>query len=352
MRIYQGAVVGCGFFSVYHLNGWSQLADRSRIAAVCDIDRARAGAMAERFNIEHVYDDVEKMLDEQTLDFIDIATTPGSHLSLVEACARRKLPAIVQKPIAPDWEQAVKLVEAMERAGAPLMVHENFRFQSAVMAAADRVREGHIGTPQFARFSFRTGYDIYKGQPYLAEVERFVLLDLGIHVLDVARYFMGEVETVFCQTQAIRHGIKGEDTATLMLRHKNGGVSVVDISYESHRQPDCFPQMLLEIDGTCGGLRIEPDYRLVTTRRDGTLEYKIAAPADYSPGSDQWLPTQDSVVSIQRHWLDCLETGAEPATSGRDNLRTFALVEAAYESAAKNEAVRPRIRNTPCMVHQ
>lgn len=308
--------------------------------------------MAERFNIEHVYNDLEMMLDEQALDFIDIATTPWSHLAIGEACARRKLPAIVQKPIAPDWEQSVKLVDVMERAGAPLMVHENFRYQSAVMAAADRLRSNRIGMPKFARFSFRTGYDIYKGQPYLAEIERFILLDLGIHVLDVARYLMGEVVTVYCQTQAIKSGIKGEDTATVMLRHENDGVSVVDISYESHRQPDCFPQMLFEIDGTSGGLRVEPDYRLVTTRRDGTLNVETMAPAGYSPASDRWLPTQDSVVSIQRHWLECLDTGAEPATSGRDNLRTFALVEAAYQSAARNEAVRPRIHNSPGTVHQ
>ena len=55
--------------------------------------------------------------------------------------------------------------------------------------------------------------------------------------------------------------------------------------------------------------------------------------------SPQWALIQDSVVATQRHWLDCLDGGAEPATSGRDNLKTFALVEASYRSAASGSGV-------------
>jgi D-apiose dehydrogenase len=59
--------------------------------------------------------------------------------------------------------------------------------------------------------------------------------------------------------------------------------------------------------------------------------------------SEPWHVSQESVLNIQRHWVECFKAGREPDTSGRDNLKTYALVEAAYESAASHQAVRPKL---------
>lgn len=336
----RGALVGCGFFAQNHLNAWNELRDRCEIVAVCDVDRRKAEAAAAKFGVPAVHDDVERMLGTEALDFVDIATTAPSHRAIVEACARHGVAAIVQKPLAPDWQDAVALVAAMKRAGRPLMVHENFRFQASLRKAAAIARSGAVGEPVWGRFSFRTGYDIYAGQPYLAEVERFVLLDLGIHVLDVARVFMGEAQSVYCRSQSVRAGIKGEDMATVMLGHRGGATSIVDVTYASRQNPDPFPQTLMHFEGTTGSIRVEAGYQMTVTTKAGTTTETVA-PAPLSWGSEPWLITQESVVAIQTHWLDCLDSGTEPATSGRDNLHTFALVEAAYRSAATGAVVRP-----------
>ena len=76
------------------------------------------------------------------------------------------------------------------------MVHENFRFQTPILAVREVLARGTIGRPFFARISWRTGYDVYASQPYLAAEERFIILDLVIHLLDVARCLFGEVERV------------------------------------------------------------------------------------------------------------------------------------------------------------
>jgi predicted dehydrogenase len=110
--------------------------------------------------------------------------------------------------------------------------------------------------PNWARISFRTNYDVYAEQPYLKTVLRLVLLDLGIHLLDLARFFLGEVDQLHCETQQLGDGIKGEDTATVLLKHKTGSVSVVDVSYESKRVPDTFPETLLEIEGSKGSITL------------------------------------------------------------------------------------------------
>lgn len=340
MAARRGALIGCGFFARNHLQAWSDLKDRCSLVAVCDLDPAKAEAAAREFGIPGVYTDVGELLDRETLDFVDIVTTAPSHRGIVEACAARGTAAIVQKPLAPSWDDAAALVAAMDRAGRPLMVHENFRFQAPLLRAAEWLRSGAIGEPVWGRFSFRTGYDIYAGQPYLAEVERFVLLDLGIHVLDVARVFMGEADTVFCRSQSVRPGIKGEDMATVMLGHAGGATSIVDVTYASRQSPDPFPQTLIHVEGTTGSIRLERDFQLTVTTPTGST-HEVVAPRMAPWMSEQWCLIQDSVVATQRHWLDGLDAGSTPSTSGRDNLRTFALVEAAYRSAASDQAAAP-----------
>jgi predicted dehydrogenase len=76
------------------------------------------------------------------------------------------------------------------------MIHENFRWQSPIRKLSEIVRSGAIGKPFWGRFSFRSGYDIYANQPYLAEGERMIIEDLGVHILDIARFLFGEVASL------------------------------------------------------------------------------------------------------------------------------------------------------------
>lgn len=337
----RGTVIGCGFFASNHLNGWKELADRCEIVAVCDIDRAKAEAAAKAFGIPRAYSDAAEMLRTERPDFADIVTTAPSHRPLVELCAAQRVAAIVQKPIALDWNDAVALVSAMAKAGTPLMVHENFRFQRPMLRALDILRSGEIGAPIWGRFSWRTNFNVYAGQPYLAEIERFILMDIGVHVLDLARAFLGEANSVFCRTNRIKPGIAGEDMATALLSHTSGVTSVCDFTYESRRSPDPFPLPLIEIEGRQGSLVLDSHCQLAVRTAQGVRQEDVG-PRPLAWSKEPWLLIQDSVVSIQAHWLDCLAAGRESATSGRDNLNTFALVEACYESAARNAAVTPK----------
>jgi D-apiose dehydrogenase len=219
-------------------------------------------------------------------------------------------------------------------------VHENFRFQAPMLAVQRVLQSGAIGTPTFGRISFRTGFDIYAKQPYLAQEERFILLDLGIHVLDLARVFLGEVETVQCQTQSVRPGLRGEDMATVLLRHAGGATSVVDCSYASKVWPELFPQTLVTVEGTRGSLALGQDFRLDVLSDGQVRTEDVSTPLRAWTGQP-WHVAQESVLNTQRHWVDCLRRGAEPGTSGADNLKTYALVDAAYESARRRTAVPP-----------
>lgn len=328
----QGALIGCGFFAANHLHAWRVVAG-ARIVALCDRDPDRLARTAAAFGIDRTYADAGAMLAAERLDFVDIATTVASHRPLVELAAAAGVHMICQKPFAASMADAQAMVAAAARAGRVLTVHENFRWQSAIRRTAALLHAGAIGTPFWGRVSFRSGFDVYAAQPYLATDARFIVQDLGIHLLDVARFLFGDVATLSASTRRVNPRIRGEDVATMLLVHAGGVTSVLDCSYASRLPRESFPETLLEIEGAEGSLRLDAGYRL-THHASGTTRTLDAAPPLLPWTERPWHNIQESVLAIQQDFVRCLTTGAVPETSGADNLRTLALVEACYRSAA------------------
>ena len=246
----------------------------------------------------------------------------------------------MEKPFAPDWDACVRIVKGAEKAGLFLAVHENFRFQTPLQKVKEIIDSGVIGPPSWARISFRTGYDIYTGQPYFYGEERFVILDLGVHVLDLARYFLGEVARVSCETQKRNPKVKAEDTATMLCRHMSGAVSMVECTYETKKLPDPFPETLLEIEGPRGVIVTKPGYKMEVTVDGKMTASEIEIPMLHW-AKKPWHMIEESVFKTCAHILSALQAGREADTSGRDNLKTYAICEAAYESNATGRAVKP-----------
>ena len=326
-----GGVIGCGFFAVNHLAAW-ELIQGAAIVAVCDQDLAKA-----KWTGARSYTDAAAMLAEEQLDFVDIITTVESHRPLVELAAAHGVPVICQKPFALDMADARAMVSACERAGVPLMVHENFRWQSPLMAVKAVLESGEIGDPTYARIQFRHAYDIYTNQPYLKTEPRLAIQDLGIHLLDVARYYLGEATSLHCRTQRVNPEVASEDCVTIVLEHASGAISLVDFSFFTKLEPDPFPQTLVRIEGSKGTVELFQGYRLRVSGQGWHREEDVE-PEVPAFGAKPWHNIQESVVNIQRHWVDCLLNGKESATSGADNLQTLELVFKAYASAETGRA--------------
>lgn len=333
-----GALIGCGFFAVNQMHAWRDIEGVS-IVAICDRDPERLRLVGDQFGVARRYTDAAAMFAAEKLDFVDVATTVGSHRALVEMAAENRVPVICQKPFAPTLGDAKAMVKACADAGVPLMVHENFRWQSPIQAVRAVLDSGEIGTPFFGRISFRSGYDVFSGQPYLATGKRFIIEDLGIHILDIARLLLGDVSSLTARTKRINPAIAGEDVATILMDHAGGATSVVDCSYATKLAVEPFPETLIELDGSDGTIRLAQGYRLTVTGKSGTKVSDVSPPL-LPWASRPWHNIQESVAAIQQHWVDCLASGQEPATSGADNLKTFALVEAAYAGGASREPVQ------------
>ena len=216
-------LIGCGFYAQNHLHAWTDLAaEGADLVAVCDTDPEKAKAAAERFGAKP-FTDAGQMFDTVPIDLVDITTQMASHRALAALAAEKGVAAVVQKPFAPSWEESIAIVETARAHNTWLAVHENFRFATTMRRVKAVIDSGAIGTPNWARHAFRTGYNVYRGQPYLAREKRLVILDVGIHVLDLARFFLGEVDRLSAETQRRNPAVDGEDTATILMRHAEPG---------------------------------------------------------------------------------------------------------------------------------
>lgn len=335
------AVIGCGFYAQNHLNAWHDLrSEGAELVAVCDRDPDKAEQAGNRFGAA-IHTDAKSMLAQERLDLVDIVTDVGSHRSIVELAAAASVATIVQKPLGPNWDDCVAIAEAVSKSGIPFGVHENFRFQSPILRVKKLIENDAIGRPSYGRISFRTGYDVFRAQPYLRRDPRLVILDVGIHLLDVARSLMGEVEAISCTTQSRAPDIAGEDTATMMLRHTNGAVSVVDCSFVAQRLVDAFPQTLVDIEGPAGNVATSSDCIVNVLSRGLRWTEDVRTPL-LSWTEHPWHVTQQSVLAFNRHAMNAISSGQAPETHLDDNLRTFALVEAAYEASSTRQWVHPR----------
>ena len=327
----RGVLIGCGFFARNHMHGWKALED-VEIVAVCDRDEARAKAMAREFGIARFYLDAAAMLAEEKPDFADVATTVELHRPLVELVCNAGIGAICQKPFAETMADGEAMAAAAARAGAPLIVHENFRWQKPFVLLKSMIGEGKIGQPHFARLSFRHRFDVYANQPYLAEAPRLALMDVGLHLYDLSRFLMGETTHLACRTQRLNPKVKGEDAFTTLLTQESGAAVVCDASFFSRIDPEPFPSTVAWIEGERGTLELTADCR-ITLHGAESRSVIDAEPETPNWGAKPFSVVQDSVMRFEAHAASALRGEVAPQPSGQDNLRTLALALASYESA-------------------
>lgn len=331
------AVVGAGFWVPFQIHGWLEVGAPPPVA-ICNRTRPKAEALAARFGIPNVYESLEEMLDRERLDFLDVATGVEAHAEAVFAAVDRRLPVVCQKPMGVDLAEARRMVQAAGEANVPFFVNENWRYQAPMRSLKRLLDRGAIGKPFRARLMFNTSFPVFVNQPALARLPQFILTDVGSHVLDCARCFFGEANSLYATTYRV-NDIVGEDVATVVMAMDGCPTVTVELSYGSRLPEERFPETFAVIEGTEGSLDLRRGGRIRWTRDKGTEE--IHAPSANYPWLDPaYEVVHASIVECQRDLYHALTTGATPETVAHDNLRTVELVFAAYRSADEGRLLR------------
>jgi predicted dehydrogenase len=333
------AVLGCGFWSKFQIGAWTEV-EGAELVAVYNRTRSKAEKIAEYFKIPRIYDNADELFRNEKIDFVDIITDVDTHSLFVESALKNGLKKIIcQKPMAPDFLTAKKMVEMCSDSGARLYIHENYRWQAPVRRFKQIVDSGVIGKPFKARVSFLSGFPVFDNQPFLRELDHFILTDMGSHVLDVIRFLFGECEELWCQTKSINKGIKGEDMAVIMMKMKNGMPVYSELSYASVVEHDSFSTLYLLIEGETGSVSLGPKFEIRTTTRKGTESEIVKFPA-YSWADPDYIVNHESGIHINRNILDDMLGKGNAENTGADNLETVRLIWACYDSASSGSKIR------------
>ncbi|MDF9796556.1 putative dehydrogenase [Catalinimonas alkaloidigena] len=332
------AVIGCGFWAQYQIAAWKELPE-AELIAVCDQDCRKAIQTAEKFGAKRYYTDARQLFENEYLDYVDIITNVETHAEFVKMAAEFGVAAICQKPLAPDLETAKAMVQACNKAEVPLFVHENFRWQAPIRKVKEIMQSGKVGEVFKGKVAFVSAFPVFDNQPFLAEIDKFIIADIGSHVLDIARYLMGEVDNLRCLTRRVNPKIKGEDVATLLMEMRSGAHCLVEMSYASILEKEAFPQTLILLEGSKGSIRLEHDY-VIKVSSEKEVEMIRVAPPVYDWVNLDYNLVQSCMVELNGDFLKAFQEGRLAEITGTDNYRTMQLVYAGYESAKSGKVVK------------
>lgn len=331
--------IGAGYFARFQYEAWSRIPE-VEMAAVSDIQPAKARAVMEQFGIPKLYEDWREMIEREQPDFIDIITPPPTHEEMCAYAAERGIHVICQKPLAPTMEASRRIVSNAAAAGIRFMVHENWRWQPWYREVKRIQQEGGIG--DFTHLYFMTrlgdgwGESAYLDrQPFFRDYPRLLIYETGVHFIDTFRYLLGEVTSVYAQLRRLNPAIQGEETGQVFFRFASGATAIWDANRynETESANPRYTFGVMRIDGMGGHVELDTE---------GNLRMKrLGEPGGHVPYERNHRNfASDCVYAVQRHFVDCLQSGAEFESNGQDYLKTLAVVDAVYESARSGEVVR------------
>ncbi|MEO7549163.1 MAG: Gfo/Idh/MocA family oxidoreductase, partial [Ramlibacter sp.] len=320
---------GAGWVSQHHLAGWALIADQARVVAIADPQAGAAQARANQYGIAHVFDSAQRMFDEARLDAVDIAAPREFHAAIARSAAQKGLAVLCQKPLAPTLAEARALVEEIGES-TRLMVHENWRFRPYYRALAQWLRDGRIGEVVQVHASLLTSGLIPDAQgqlpalvrqPFVATLDRALVMEILIHHIDTLRFLLGDMQLCYARLGHASPAMKGEDRAFMVFETQSGAPVSMLSNLAVHGQAPGLVDRLTFI-GTRGTAVL--DGNKLRCFGDHACELTYDMPACYL----------QSYAAAIAHFADCLRTGDRFETSAVDNLKTLALVEAAYRQGS------------------
>lgn len=283
----------------------------------------------------------EELVEEPAIEVVDIAYPPHAQPELIGEILAREAGIrgiLAQKPLAPTLADAEATVRACEEHGVVLAVNQNMRWDHSIRALKRLLEHGRLGAPVMAQITMhaRVGW-----MPYADDYTRKAMLIMSIHHLDAFRFLFGDPSEVMAMVRGAPGGDGADEMATYALRYPDGLLAVgIDNTYPSLDQG--IEWRVDGSGGTAAGTLGWPDHPWGSA---STLRYVGAE----HPGrvleprwTGRWFP--DAFAATLAELLAALDSGESPSISGRDNLGTMALLEAAYRSAESGCAVPLPVR--------
>lgn len=263
-------IIGAGRQGYRRANAISESGDR--ILKVADIDSGAAQRLADRFGGRPVTD-WRDIVSEEDIDTVVVCTPNDTHAAVTIAALRAGKNVLCEKPLARNVAEAGSVMRAVRRNRARLKCGFNLRFHPAISQAREKLAKGTLGELLFIRCRYgivgRPGYEKdWRANRSIAGGGQ--LMDQGIHLLDLLRWFAGDFNEVFGFNETLYWPIKPlEDNAFALLRSQSGLVGSVHASWTQWKN-----LFSMEIFGRNGSITVDGlggsygDEKLILCKKD------------------------------------------------------------------------------------
>ncbi|WP_409345073.1 Gfo/Idh/MocA family protein [Paenibacillus sp. MBLB4367] len=343
-------IIGAGNIANVHINDYLKLQDECEITAITDVALPLAEQRAKEYGIPNVYRTAEELIGSDEVDAVIVAVPNKFHAPLAVAAMEAGKHVLLEKPMGLNAADAKQIVRVQQKTGRIVMVGHQRRFEYLAMQIKEQVVRGELGRI----YTAKTGWYRRKGIPgwgtwftQMAVSGGGPLIDIGVHMLDLALHLMGNPKPVavygatYAEFGPQRKGIGNwgtpnwdgvydvEDLATALIRMEDGSTLTLEVSWAVHMNTDSTP--FIHLMGSEGGAYLAGDNgKYLTEKFDKAMEVELATPAN----------DEGSRRRMCKHFLECIRTGQEPLTSVMTGLANNLILDAIYESSRTGGEVK------------
>lgn len=316
-------VIGVGSMGQNHARVYSEIAN---LIGISDMDKGTCSTLAQKFKTK-CYTDYHDLLKNPDLDAVSIATPSSSHLQISLAAIEAGKHLLVEKPLSLSVEDAKKIVDAANQQGLTLAVGHVERYNPIVEVTKNILHSG-----QFGKLISISSRRVSSFPERIRDVG--VIMDLGIHDIDVLRYLVGKkVEGVYALAGAtgMTSGAKDmEDHAGILLDFEGGVSGFIEVNWLT-------PMRVRMVSLTCSNNFVVMDYM------DQTLEVSSSSYMEYDIGNLYHVPQKYDINMIHvkpeeplknelKDFLTAIKNKTPAKVTGEDAIRTLKIARGALES--------------------
>ena len=343
-------IIGAGSLSTFHIDAYRNN-PITEVVAICDSFGNRASQKAMELGIKEAYEDYDEMFRKCDIDAVSIITSNNTHASIAIAALNAGKHVLCEKPPALNAADAIRMKEAADRNKKLLMFGFVRRFAQNTEVLNDYIKRGEFGDIYYVK----TGFLRRCGNPGGWFANRSIsgggpLIDLGVHIIDLAIYLMGKPKPVkvFGNTSnklGNRANIKGvsgykaadfdsskndvEDFANALIKFDNGASLFIETSWAMNIKAD---MLYMDLFGDKGGAKLEPDFEIYSEKNDYMVDIK---PVMNSYSFD----FNKSFGAEIDHFIDCIANGTPCMCPAEDGVTIMKILDAIYESSKTGEAI-------------
>lgn len=327
------ALIGLGSISEVHARAINSL-DNGYLRGVLSRSKEKGKEFSMRHGDPVVYDDVEDLLNDSEVDVVVITTPSSLHMDYALMAISHHKSVISEKPLEITSDRAERIVKAARDQGVFLTTVFQSRFMEAtkrVKRAYDEGRFGRISVVE-ASVLWNRSPSYYRAAPWRGTIGMDgggVIMNQGIHTVDLMLYILGEWKRVYAMKKNIVHDIEGEDTIVGSIEFSNGALGTLSATTAAYPERP----RVLRICGENGSATIEDDWIAEWEFKERRDEDDEIERLFSNRNAKDFKSKEEYFAMLYKDFIGSLETGRTPLITPSSSLESIRLIEALYKSA-------------------